>query len=414
MNEDLRAWFGKGGKGGVGGGGWDRYNSSGDRVGKCGDAKEGDAYSACLSKEKAQKLGKAGRAAFVKRKRAAQSKGGDAKKGGEMKKGQNPIKVKTGINEIGEGTATPYKYKVTKEYPDREIHYEFTTDSGLEYEILIEQFKNKVGSKSVRLSVAYKPIGKTYNTITNKGEQFRIMSTVLNAVKEYLMSVPNANEISFIPSKADEGDMRRANLYKAYVNKQFPGSNIRIFSDSRYIIELPKSVQENLDPKTFKDTGKAAPYGSGYKKLEERLNLFLEKNVPTDKSKWAYYKSQAKKKFDVYPSAYANGWAAKMYKKAGGRWRKTESLTSESNLIGVSKPYTLQIGDMVRNTNPTCTHYKSTGEVIFVHDDGDITYQVNNKGATYTPGDELTKSADQLIKIFTHTPRPGYGMFSNE
>lgn len=99
INEDLRAWFGKGGKGGVGGGGWDRYNSSGDRVGKCGDAKEGDAYAACLSKEKARKLGKAGRAAFVKRKRAAQKKGGDAKKGGERSKGQKPIKVKTGVKE---------------------------------------------------------------------------------------------------------------------------------------------------------------------------------------------------------------------------------------------------------------------------------------------------------------------------
>ena len=99
MNEDLRDWFGKGGKGGVGGGGWDRYNSSGDRVGKCGDAKEGDVYSACLSKEKARKLGKAGRAAFVKRKRAAQSKGGDAKKGNERSKGQKPIKVKTGVSE---------------------------------------------------------------------------------------------------------------------------------------------------------------------------------------------------------------------------------------------------------------------------------------------------------------------------
>ena len=97
LSEDLRNWFGKGGTGGVGGGGWDRYNSSGNRIGKCGDAKEGDAYSACLSKEKARKLGKAGRAAFVKRKRAAQKKGGDAKKGGEQSKGQNPIKVKTGI-----------------------------------------------------------------------------------------------------------------------------------------------------------------------------------------------------------------------------------------------------------------------------------------------------------------------------
>jgi hypothetical protein len=157
--EDLRAWFGKGGAGGVGGGGWDRYNTSGDRVGKCGDAKEGDPYSACLSKEKAQKLGKAGRAAFVKRKRAAQSKGGDAKKGGESTKGQKPIKVKTGASES----------------------------------------------------------------------------------------------------------------------------------------------------------------------LLEKINILLEKNIPTDPAKWSYYKSQAKKKFDVYPSAYANAWAAKMYKKAGGGWRKGKS-----------------------------------------------------------------------------------------
>ena len=44
MNEDLRDWL----KSGVGGGGWDRYNTKGERVGKCGDAEEGDPYSACL------------------------------------------------------------------------------------------------------------------------------------------------------------------------------------------------------------------------------------------------------------------------------------------------------------------------------------------------------------------------------
>ena len=59
----------------------------------------------------------------------------------------------------------------------------------------------------------------------------------------------------------------------------------------------------------------------------KEIELFLEKNVPTNPSKWSYYKSQAKKKFDVYPSAYANAWAAKMYKKAGGGWRtKKESI----------------------------------------------------------------------------------------
>ena len=56
--------------------------------------------------------------------------------------------------------------------------------------------------------------------------------------------------------------------------------------------------------------------------IEEQMDLFVEENVPTDASKWSYYKAQAKKKFDVYPSAYANGWAAKKYKAAGGGWKK--------------------------------------------------------------------------------------------
>ena len=96
LGEDLRKWFGKGKTGSTTGGGWDRYNAQGKKVGKCGDSKEGEPYAACLSKEKAAKLGPDGRAAFVKRKRAAQSKAGDAKKGGEQSKGQKPTFVKTG------------------------------------------------------------------------------------------------------------------------------------------------------------------------------------------------------------------------------------------------------------------------------------------------------------------------------
>ena len=56
--------------------------------------------------------------------------------------------------------------------------------------------------------------------------------------------------------------------------------------------------------------------------IQERLTLFLEKNCPTDKAKWAASKAAAKAKFDVYPSAYANGWAAKNYKSKGGGWKK--------------------------------------------------------------------------------------------
>lgn len=62
-----------------------------------------------------------------------------------------------------------------------------------------------------------------------------------------------------------------------------------------------------------------------HKGLEERIMELTEENVPTDPAKWSYYKSQAKEKFDVYPSAYANAWAAKQYKDAGGGWRTKKS-----------------------------------------------------------------------------------------
>ena len=100
IRESLKDWFGSGGKGGKGGGGWDRYNTKGEKIGKCGDAEKGDAYPACLSKEKAAKLGKKGIASFVKRKRAAQRDAGDPKKGsgeaGETKSSKKPTNVETG------------------------------------------------------------------------------------------------------------------------------------------------------------------------------------------------------------------------------------------------------------------------------------------------------------------------------
>ena len=46
--------------------------------------------------------------------------------------------------------------------------------------------------------------------------------------------------------------------------------------------------------------------------LEEEV--IEEENKPTNPKLWSRAKALAKSKFDVYPSAYANGWAAKWYK----------------------------------------------------------------------------------------------------
>ena len=41
----------------------------------------------------------------------------------------------------------------------------------------------------------------------------------------------------------------------------------------------------------------------------------------TNPSLYSSVKSEAKRKFDVYPSAYANAWLVKTYKKRGGGYK---------------------------------------------------------------------------------------------
>jgi hypothetical protein len=55
--------------------------------------------------------------------------------------------------------------------------------------------------------------------------------------------------------------------------------------------------------------------------LTEDAVELLEKNKPTKPDLWARAKAKAKAKFDVYPSAYANGWAVKWYNEQGGGWK---------------------------------------------------------------------------------------------
>jgi hypothetical protein len=74
-------------------------------------------------------------------------------------------------------------------------------------------------------------------------------------------------------------------------------------------------------------------FGKG--KISEDMENLDEKNVPTSPEKWAQAKAQAKAKFDVYPSAYANGWAAKKYKAMGGGWKSVSEEVEKEKTVTV-------------------------------------------------------------------------------
>ena len=52
------------------------------------------------------------------------------------------------------------------------------------------------------------------------------------------------------------------------------------------------------------------------------------KGEPADKELYSRIVSEAKKKFDTYPSAYANGWVVQEYKRRGGTYKIQKSIWS--------------------------------------------------------------------------------------
>jgi hypothetical protein len=67
----------------------------------------------------------------------------------------------------------------------------------------------------------------------------------------------------------------------------------------------------------------------------EEVEQIDEKNKPTNPALWSRAKSMARSKFDVYPSAYANGWASKWYKSKGGGWKSVSEDVVQEGIGGI-------------------------------------------------------------------------------
>ena len=57
------------------------------------------------------------------------------------------------------------------------------------------------------------------------------------------------------------------------------------------------------------------------KRRRRRKSTTKKRNIPTNKKLYARVKAEAKRKFNDYPSAYANAWLVRTYKKRGGGYR---------------------------------------------------------------------------------------------
>ena len=165
------------------------------------------------------------------------------------------------IQEVGEANVSSYKWKETKK-TSYSISYEFTTDSGVDYLVKfndndddedidsLEQIrdwdisffsKSKVDSDG---EYSY-----SSSQVVNKGELFRVMSTIVDITKNVIKQFPNTKKLSFQPSPSkgdDTVDNQRGRLYKAFISKQLPQAKIDQ-EGSTVTINLPEKISLNED-----------------------------------------------------------------------------------------------------------------------------------------------------------------------
>ena len=58
-----------------------------------------------------------------------------------------------------------------------------------------------------------------------------------------------------------------------------------------------------------------------FDKLKKKLGETADGSYPTNQKLYAQIKSEAKAKFDRYPSAYSSSWIVQQYKKRGGKYK---------------------------------------------------------------------------------------------
>jgi len=216
-----------------------------------------------------------------------------------LKKNTDKILSKSGIESVGSMSKRDWDSKEAK-YAVNEGKKRYYQKEGIgksKYTISYHDGKKKHKDGSdffdIQIFRNKKDLAKFVNSLHKGGYVYGFGESVNESVASLIDQI-----------KQDSKDV------KDFVKNIFKDSEFKKMSNDKDFIKYLKSIYEGINENDNVIT------------IEERANLFFEENVPTDVGKWSYYKSQAKKKFDVYPSAYANGWAAKKYKAAGGGWKK--------------------------------------------------------------------------------------------
>jgi len=158
------------------------------------------------------------------------------------------------LNEVGDATQKPYNWNrtVSKDPDDgliEGVDYRFTTDLDTNY----VAFFQMVGP--MEYEFGFNIPGGNQAQVSNKGELFRVMATMVAIMKDFMNLMGNDwSEISFSGSKDPSrfDDNRRDKLYMAYIKKNLP-SSVNVSVDDDDMTVLSNTLAEGFNKKLGKD-----------------------------------------------------------------------------------------------------------------------------------------------------------------
>ena len=302
VDESLKDWFGKGKKGD-----WVRVGVDGDIKGDCA-REEGEGKPKCMPRSKAHSMKKKDRASAARRKRAADPVADRPGKGGK------PIMVKTQKEEVKPSG------KATKPYSSHGIPKDATKAE-------LKAIRSNPNSSKGKKQLAHWKLNMHKEEVVNEKSAAEVLK------KRYASDHPDDNPQA---TKRIKDHIPGMKTYKSHPGvKHQPSTGT--YSKKGKMAALKKQharrpeqygiTREEVDSKDTKVLKKLSKQLAGSMKAHGDQKKMLDKaikeaNKPNNPKLWAAKKAAAKAKFDVYPSAYANGWAVQQYNKAGGTWRK--------------------------------------------------------------------------------------------
>lgn len=103
--------------------------------------------------------------------------------------------------------------------------YYFTTDSGINYEVRFGRRQDNILHATIVFGVTNDEFEGEEYTVTNKGELYRVMSTIVTVVKIFMSEHPKMITYEFTGlAKENEPEDKltsRINLYKRYLPRIF-------------------------------------------------------------------------------------------------------------------------------------------------------------------------------------------------